>query len=326
MKPEYLTYDIEELAQDADFIRWVKQSDTSLVSTWDTWLQAHPEQAEKVDAAKALVKAVEWPVPSLSKEQRTSMWDNIAAATTEEAPVVQLPARRRWLWSAAAAAVLVLSVAGWWWMLQSEPTALFADRTEQGEFALPDGSVVSLNAVTEIRYAAHNWNKERRLRLEGEAFFQVEKGVPFIVETPYGTVEVLGTSFNVEARADVFRVNCYTGKVRVSLPNGESETITPKQGVEAVDGQLLARTVENENDIAWQQSIHHFTDQPLREVFAELERQYLVQVSFPETIRNQSYTGSFKSGELETALQSICWPLKLSFTINQNQVQIRADQ
>ncbi|MEO0873944.1 MAG: FecR domain-containing protein [Bacteroidota bacterium] len=325
MKPEYLTYDIEELAQDADFIRWVKQSDTSLVSVWEDWLQAHPEQVEKIDAASALVKAVEWPVPSLSKEQRASMWDNIAASTAEEKPVVQLAARRRWLWSAAAA-VLVLAVAGWWWMLRSEPTALFADRTEQGEFALPDGSLVSLNAVTEIRYAAHNWKKERRLRLEGEAFFQVEKGVPFIVATPYGTVEVLGTSFNVEARADVFRVNCYTGKVRVSLPNGERKIITPKQGVEAVDGQLLARTVDNENDIAWQQSIHHFKDQPLSEVFEELERQYLVQVNYPAAIGDQTYTGAFKSGELENALQSICWPLQLSFTINQNQVLIRADQ
>ena len=168
MKPEYLTYDIEELAQDADFIRWVKQSDTSVVVAWDDWLQDHPEQAEKVEAAQALVKAVAWPVPSLNAEQRASMWENIASATMKEAPVVQLPARRRWLWSTAAA-VLILAMAGWWWMSRSEPTELFADRTEQGEFQLPDGSTVSLNAVTEVQYAQKNWKKERRIRLEGEA-------------------------------------------------------------------------------------------------------------------------------------------------------------
>ena len=325
MKPEYLTYDIEELAQDADFIRWVKQADTSLATAWEQWLQEHPQQRETVEAARALVQAVDWPVPSLTDEQRSSMWEAISAATSEEARVVPMPTRRRWLWSVAAA-VLLLAVAGWWWMTPSEPTELLADRTEQGEFQLPDGSTVNLNAVTEVRYAQQSWKKERRIQLEGEAFFEVEKGVSFIVETPYGTVEVLGTSFNVEARAGIFRVNCYTGRVRVSLPNGENETITPRQGVQEVDGRLLARTVDNENDIAWQQSIHHFQDQPLGEVFAELERQYLIQVEYPASLRDQPYTGSFKNGELERALQSICWPLKLSFTINQNQVLIRADQ
>ena len=325
MKPEYLTYDIEELAQDADFIRWVKQADTSLATAWEEWLREHPSEVEKVEAARALVQAINWPVPSLSDEQRSNIWEAISEATSEEAKVVPMPVRRRWLWSVAAA-VLLLAVAGWWWTSQNEPTELYADRTEQGQFQLPDGSTVSLNAVTEVRFAQQSWKKERRIQLEGEAFFEVEKGVPFIVETPYGTVEVLGTSFNVEARANVFRVNCYTGKVRVSLPNGDQETITPQQGVEAIGGRLMPRTVDNENDIAWQRSIHHFKDQPLSEVFAELERQYLIQVEYPAELREQSYTGSFKNGELEQALQSICWPLKLNFTINQNQVLIRADQ
>lgn len=324
MKQDYLTYNAEELAQEADFIRWVRATDESLSTDWESWLRAHPEQAQKVEAARALVEAVSWPVPELTDRQRANMWEVIDQATTET-KVVPLPSRRRWLWSAAAAVALLLA-AGWWWSQSPAPTSLYAARSEKGQFPLPDGSTVSLNAVTEVSYDAGAWAKERRISMQGEAFFEVEKGLPFIVETPYGTVEVLGTSFNVEARLGTFRVNCYTGKVRVTLPGGEPTIITPEQGVEAINGQLVQHTVANRNDIAWQDHIHHFDARPLREVFAELKRQYLVEVDLPESLADHRYTGSFKNDKLEEALQSICWPLQLQYTIDQNQVLIRKNQ
>lgn len=324
MKQEYLTYDATELAQDTDFIRWVRQPDDAPSERWVNWLTEHPDQQEKVTTARTLVEAVQWPLPSLSPQEKAGMWAVIDAATPTEARRVQLRTRT-WMWTAAAA-VLLLLAAGWWWIQTPEPTALYAARTEKGYFDLPDGSSVSLNAVTEVQYETSNWKQERRINLDGEAFFEVEKGVPFIVETPYGTVEVLGTSFNVEARPGIFRVNCYTGKVKVSLPNGDSKIITPQQGVEVVDGQLEERTVNNELDIAWQAQIHHFKEQPLDEVFAELERQYPVNIQYPASIAKALYTGSFKNNELEQALQSICWPLNLKFTIAQDQVLIQEDK
>lgn len=324
MKQEYLTYTAEELAQETDFIRWVRATDTSQSASWEAWLESHPEQVEKVAEARALVEAVQWPIPKLTDSQKANMWDAIDQATTE-AKVVPLGNRRRWIWSAAAA-VLLLLAAGWWLTQNTAPTSLLTARTESNQYPLPDGSTVSLNAVTEVQYEAKSWSKERRISLQGEAFFEVEKGVPFIVETPYGTVEVLGTSFNVEARQGTFRVNCYTGKVRVTLPNGEQATITPQQGVEAVNGQLAPRVVSNQNDIAWQDRIHHFSERPLREVFAELKRQYLVQVDLPAALADRTYTGSFNNTNLEEALQSICWPLQLQYSIDQNQVLIRENQ
>lgn len=323
MKQEYLTYDATELAQDADFIRWVRHADDVQSAGWKSWLNAHSDQQEKIAVARALVEAVQWPVPSLSEKEKSNMWAAINAATPTEARSVPMRVRSRsWMWTSAAAILLLLAV-GWWWTQAAEPTALYAARTEQGSFPLPDGSSVSLNAVTEVQFETTKWQQERRIQLKGEAFFDVEKGTPFIVETAYGSVEVLGTSFNVEARPGIFRVTCYTGRVKVNLPNGDSKTIVPQMGVEAVDGQLIERTVTNELDIAWQQSIHHFEDQPLQEVFSELERQYPATIEYPAGIAQRTYTGSFKNNELEKALQSICWPLNLDYTISQNQVLIR---
>ncbi len=324
MKQDYLTYSAEELAQETEFIRWVQSAEKSLATRWEVWIQDHPEQAQKVADARALVEAVNWPIPELSASAKADMWEAIDQATTE-AKVVPMQRRRLWVWSAAAAVVLLLA-AGWWLTQEAEPTSLYAARTENGQFSLPDGSSVSLNAVTEVQYDANNWSEERRISMQGEAFFEVEKGVPFIVETPYGTVEVLGTSFNVEARLGTFRVNCYTGKVRVTLPGGEQTTITPQQGVEAINGQLVQRTVANRNDIAWQDRIHHFNERPLKEVIAELKRQYPVEVDLPEDLADRTYTGSFKNNNLEEALQSICWPMRLQYSIDQNQVLIRENQ
>ena len=323
MRPEYLTYNAEELAQEADFIRWVQQADTSLSAQWAAWLEQYPAQSKKVEDARRLVEAINWPVPQLDATQKASMWQAIDEATSQETGrVVGLSSRRSWWWSAAAAVVLLL-VAAWWWQQTPEPMALYAARTEKGRFLLPDGSMVSLNAVTELEYATEKWSKRRHVKLEGEAFFEVEKGAKFTVETPYGTVEVLGTSFNVEARADVFRVNCYTGKVRVSLPNGSEKIITPQQGVEAIDGQLQERGLDNDNDIAWQDRVHHFKAQPLKEVFAELERQYLIEIDYPDSAAERLYTGSFRSDELRQSLKSVCWPMGLRFSMNQNQVLIQ---
>lgn len=96
---------------------------------------------------------------------------------------------------------------------------------EKGCFLLFDGLMVSLNVVIELEYVIEKWSKRCYVKLEGEVFFEVEKGVKFIVEMFYGMVEVFGISFNVEVWVDVFWVNCYMGKVWVSLLNGSEKII-----------------------------------------------------------------------------------------------------
>mgnify|MGYP000004802238 CR=1 FL=1 len=69
---------------------------------------------------------------------------------------------------------------------------------------LSDGTKVWLNSRTKIEYPAVFADKERRIKLDGEAYFQVAQNIhkPFIVQTPKGNVEVLGTQFNVESYSD----------------------------------------------------------------------------------------------------------------------------
>jgi transmembrane sensor len=79
---------------------------------------------------------------------------------------------------------------------------------------LPDKSVVVLNSQSSIAYSKM-FAMHRKIKLDGAAYFEVEKGKVFTVKTAYGEVEVLGTKFEVIARPDWFEVTCFEGKVKV---------------------------------------------------------------------------------------------------------------
>ena len=77
---------------------------------------------------------------------------------------------------------------------------------------------------TTLKYASNKWDKKRRVRLEGEAFFKVAKGSTFTVDTKTGSVKVLGTQFNVKNRIGFFEVVCYEGLVGVTVSDYNDET------------------------------------------------------------------------------------------------------
>ena len=80
---------------------------------------------------------------------------------------------------------------------------------EQFTVTLPDGSIVELNAATTLAHKRFFWKNNKTVNLKGEAFFKVEKGEGFKVETESGTVSVLGTEFNVRTRTANFSLTCY---------------------------------------------------------------------------------------------------------------------
>lgn len=91
---------------------------------------------------------------------------------------------------------------------------------ETKQITLIDGTVITINANSELR-VQDDFNKgDRNVQLDGEAFFQVARDTasPFIVETPTLNVKVLGTSFNLKSRKQLGRetVRVYTGKVQVA--------------------------------------------------------------------------------------------------------------
>jgi transmembrane sensor len=249
-----------------------------------------------------------WEVPASKTTEQA--WAELQPKLATTAPTGKVIAFN-WKPLAAVAAAAVVVLGFFMFSGTDEVVTYSAAAKQQIEFLLPDESVVDLNAGSTLTYGK-DWSENREVNLKGEAFFQVRKGSKFNVKTDRGTVEVLGTSFNVKSRGDDFQVECRTGKVRVSV--GEQQiTITPGQSVNMSNGQLAL----GEFDLLqkdWREGVMTFEEAGLKSVFEEIERQFNVKVKTPE-LKGRSYTGTFTNTNLNEALQAVCMPMGLKFNI-----------
>ena len=95
-------------------------------------------------------------------------------------------------WSAAASIVLVaLLTTIYFYQSTDQNQIVAASKGQHLDFTLPDGSEMKVNADSKVTYSASDFAKKRVLELNGEVFFSVQKGRPFVVKTQIGTVEVL---------------------------------------------------------------------------------------------------------------------------------------
>lgn len=208
------------------------------------------------------------------------------------------------------AAVLVICL-GIFYVLTTQPTSTHTSIAERAELELPDDSHVTLNALSNLTYNKNNWKKERKVNLDGEAFFKVEKGSRFEVITNFGIVSVLGTQFNIKQREQFFEVICYEGSVNV-LYKQKNTVLKKGDTFLIIDGEILATEKENKKQPSWLDYLSSFKSMPFREVIAEMERQYDVSIKVKGMDLKTPFTGSFPNNNLEVALKTISKPLQLN--------------
>jgi len=188
---------------------------------------------------------------------------------------------------------------------------------EKTSIELPDASLVTINSLTDISFNKKNWNTNRAVQLDGEAYFKVAKGAKFDVETPSGTISVLGTEFNVKHRENLFEVVCYEGSVNVNFNNTDT-ILKPGDSFLLLDGKIIATEKENTKNPAWVNNQSYFKSMPLSYVLNEFERQYNITIESQQIDTKQVYTGSFVHDNMELALKSITLPLNISFNKKDN--------
>ncbi|MFQ3213549.1 MAG: transmembrane sensor [Marivirga sp.] len=194
----------------------------------------------------------------------------------------------------------------------------------QSEIFLPDSSRVILNAQSDINYSAFNWQKNRSLQLQGEAFFEVAKGSNFDVKTKLGTVTVVGTKFNVISRRDYFEVVCFEGKVQVKFGD-RSESITSGIMFRAINNEIVVRNIRQADGPSWILNESSFSSMPYAYVIDELSRQYDVTIKADSVNTNTLFTGSFVHDDLELALKAITRPLNLEFDVRGKEIILTSE-
>lgn len=215
-------------------------------------------------------------------------------------------------WMIAASIVMLFSLGSF---LRFYSVTIVTQAGQHLEARLPDQSKVNLNAQSSVSYNPYWWKMNRKVKLEGEAFFEVQKGKKFTVVSEKGITQVLGTSFNIFAREEIYNVTCITGTVKVRSRTGYEAILKPNSKAEINrNGEINVLTnIETFPEISWKKNIFLFTARPVHAVFAEIERQYGVKID--SKINDESlYTGNFnKDQNVEDILEYVCPALGLRY-------------
>lgn len=232
----------------------------------------------------------------------------------------------RWLTPVLKLAAVLVAIAGSYFLFLHDPSTVIKTLAAQKtEITLPDSSMVALNALSRIAFREKNWEEERRVELEGEAFFEVARGSRFDVITSAGTVRVLGTAFNVVNRKDYFEVICYEGSVRVES-GSEIIKLLPKQIFQKINGVGSTGNEKATNTAPdWRRSESSFESVPFHQVMQEFERQYDVSIVTRNVDSEQLFTGTFTHSDLSLALKSIAFPLNLSYKVEGKKIILASD-
>jgi len=227
------------------------------------------------------------------------------------------------LWLKVAAAAIVIFTVGYFYngsLSQNFHTELAQTQTLQ----LPDDSQVILNEDSHLRFKTANWNENRSLSLEGEAYFEVTKGAVFDVNTAHGMVTVLGTKFNVNDRKDSFEIVCYEGSVGVKFKDTYVKLSPGDKAVLRKDKLVSEKKYTTKP--GWIHDESTFKNIAIGLVMEELKSVYSINLITKNIDVDLRYTGSFTNLDLEAALETITLPLGLEYAIENKNVTLFAKE
>jgi ferric-dicitrate binding protein FerR (iron transport regulator) len=221
---------------------------------------------------------------------------------------------QRLMRAAAVLALLLAAMVGW--QQFSTPTAseviVSAENAGHQSVGLPDGSHIWLREGSHLAYAEKWSGKERRVKLHGEGYFEVahDPAHPFKVELENGgSVEVLGTQFDVRQTADETTVLVRSGKVRFS-PTAQTAgpvlTANQKAVFDHAAAQLRVSNLSSLNELSWQTGGLEFVNTPLNHVVSDLERYYGVTIALRNpAMSNCPHSAPLTSQPIEKVLETL---------------------
>jgi len=160
---------------------------------------------------------------------------------------------------------------------------------------LSDGSIISLNSLSESQFPFSFSNKKKEITVNGEAYIHVAPGGgrPFIVHLPQSTVQVLGTTFNVNTYNGADIVSLVNGKVRI-YNSKDSLLLSPgKEGVIQKGKEIAVREFDPDLIASWKDSIIYYEDKSTQEIAGILNRMYNLQVQVAPAAINRKFFGAF---------------------------------
>ena len=233
--------------------------------------------------------------------------------------------RRITLRAAAAAAVAVILLAGGVTTVSlskrlAQPLTVITHLGERSQVVLPDGTKVWLNSASSVEYVAPFFSRERRVKMDGEAYFEVQHDAqaPFVVSTNGLDIKVLGTRFNIRNDDNDHRITTVllAGAVKAYASGDEKAAVRLRPSQQLVfDTRTGAMRLTDEpsadRSINWIDGRFCFEHDTFAEIVAELKRYYNVDIRFmDDALRSERFSGDFR---VEDGIYHIMSVLQLTY-------------
>lgn len=165
-----------------------------------------------------------------------------------------------------------------------------------GEYRLilADGTKVWMNSDSKFEFPTVFTGKERRVRLQGEAYFQVQRNekMPFRIEVNGIEVAVLGTSFNIQAYGELMYTTLVEGAVALNV-GGDTFPLSPGEEAKVNKRKVRVQKVDVYERIAWKEGKFVFREKRLEEVMEILGRWYDVEICYRNAaVKDLHFTGN----------------------------------
>lgn len=199
----------------------------------------------------------------------------------------------------------------------------------QYQITLPDGSKAWLNALSSIRYPTTFIDQERRVEITGEVYLEVarDRKKPFVVHTNQQRIEVLGTSFNINAYADNGQILTTLTEGRVRLQHdkfGDQIELKPGQQAVVTDKKILKiKNVDTEEISSWKDGLYIVNDEPLKHYARKIERWYDVKVDMEPYGERRLSAIIPRNAKLSEVLEAIELKTGVKFIIKERRVSAR---
>ncbi len=276
------------------------------------WVESSPENMQKYMSERAF-------------------YDSVTLLAEPEAPAVRRFSLKRVMTvtskiAAVAVVTLLLSyvVRTYLFPPQIPMQELYVPVGKQVNLTLADGTNVWLNSGTRLKYPAIFSGKERRVEIDGEGYFKVQKDAdcPFRVQTDGGVVEVLGTTFNVEAYSSEqnFRTSLLEGSVKITDNRNGEYLLSPDQMAEMqADGSMKISAISDYDAFRWTEGIISLKNDSFESIMKKFEKYYGVTIKIEcDNFAGVSYSGKFyHSDGLQYALKVLQRDINFTYVSEQ---------
>ncbi len=204
----------------------------------------------------------------ISEEEKETSWKEILLAV--EGGRDKKNILRKFYWVAAASVLIVIGIVVW---RGDNDGGYKTSDHEKLNIGLTDGSSVTLNYKSTLKLVDDFGKESRRVSLQGEAFFNVQKdeSKPFVIAIGEYEVIVVGTSFNVNYKGRAAEVTVCSGVVRLQAGSEFLKLRAGEKGIISSMGALSVVTWDA-NDFAWYSGTLVLKDKSLQEVAAMLSK------------------------------------------------------